>query len=77
MPRDFGEAVYQHVRATRPQNVLELGTAHAVSAAYISAALEANGEGMLTSVDSSHSRFTDPTPEELLAKAGPSSPFAP
>jgi predicted O-methyltransferase YrrM len=70
MPRDFGEAVYEHVRATRPRNVLELGTAHGVSSAYISAALEANGEGVLTSVDSSHSRFTDPTPEQLLEKAG-------
>ena len=47
----FGRRVYDHVRETRPEQVLELGSAHGVSASYIAAALEANGCGELTTVD--------------------------
>ena len=68
-----GRAIYDHVRATRPGRVLELGTAHGVSAAYIFAALESNACGHLTTVDSSRFRREDPAPEEVLAAAGLSS----
>jgi len=67
-----GRVIYDHLRATKPEAVLELGTAHGVSAAYIAAALEANGHGRLTTVDSSQysGSWQDPAPEEVLAFAG-------
>jgi len=65
----LGRRVYDHVRETRPSHALELGTAHGVSAAYIAAALEASGDGHLTTVDHAGADY-DPTPAEVLAKAG-------
>jgi predicted O-methyltransferase YrrM len=65
-----GRVLYDHLRATKPETVLELGTAHGVSAAYIAAAIEANGHGRLTTVDSSQFRWQDPAPEEVLAFVG-------
>jgi predicted O-methyltransferase YrrM len=50
---EHGQVIYDHVRATKPETVLELGTARGVSAAYMAAALQANGRGRLTTVDSS------------------------
>jgi predicted O-methyltransferase YrrM len=49
--------------------VLELGTAHGVSAAYIAAALAANGDGHLTTVDHAGAAY-DPAPAEVLSRAG-------
>ena len=69
MTPQLGRRVYDHVRATGPEQVLELGTAHGVSAAYIAAALEANGRGRLTTVDYSGAAF-DPAPEAVLERAG-------
>lgn len=65
-----GRIIYDHVRATKPETVLELGTARGVSAAYIVAALDANDYGSLTTVDSSHFRWRDPAPEQVLTFAG-------
>jgi predicted O-methyltransferase YrrM len=65
----FGRRVYEHVRDTQPERVLELGTAHGVSAAFIAAALEANGRGSLTTVDHGGAAY-DPPPEEVLRRAG-------
>jgi predicted O-methyltransferase YrrM len=70
IPAAQGRVIYDHVRETRPASVLELGTAHGVSAAYIAAALDANGEGHLTTVDSSQLTWANPTPGELLEAAG-------
>jgi len=42
---------YALVRATRPRTVLETGVAYGITSAFIAAALEANGEGTLHSVD--------------------------
>jgi predicted O-methyltransferase YrrM len=69
MSPELGRRVYEHVRMSRPEQVLELGTAHGVSAAYIAAALEANGYGHVTTVDHSGASF-DPPPETVLQKAG-------
>lgn len=69
MSREHGRRVYDHVRRTRPGEVLELGTAHGVSAAYIAAALAANGEGRVTTVDHSGAAF-DPSPDALLERTG-------
>lgn len=65
-----GRRLYEHVRQTHPLHVLNIGTAHGVSAAYIAAALEANGRGHVTTVDHSMAAFSDPSPEELLENAG-------
>jgi len=65
-----GRVLYQHIREKRPEDVLELGTARGGSAVFIAAALEANGAGHLTSVDSTRWQWLDPTPGEVLEKAG-------
>ena len=69
MSPEQGRIVYDHVRATRPAEVLELGTAHGVGAAYLAAALEANGDGRLTTVDFEGAAY-DPAPGDVLARAG-------
>jgi predicted O-methyltransferase YrrM len=69
MTPDLGRRVYEHIRSTRPEQALELGTAHGVSAAYIAAALEANGSGHLITVDHGGAAYA-PSPEEVLAGAG-------
>ena len=51
MTPEQGRIIYDHVRETRPQQVLELGTSFGVSAAYIAAALDENGSGSVTTVD--------------------------
>jgi serine/threonine-protein kinase len=48
MSPEQGRLVYDHVRSTRPEAVLELGTAHGVGAAYLAGALADNGHGALT-----------------------------
>jgi predicted O-methyltransferase YrrM len=70
MSREEGRIVYDHVRSTKPEVVLELGAAHGVSSAYIAAALEENGGGTVTTVESSAVTFEDPTAEELLDRIG-------
>jgi predicted O-methyltransferase YrrM len=67
---DQGSILYEHVRRTRPARALELGTARGVSAAYIAAAMEANGEGHLVSVDSSMFQAKDPTADHVLRRVG-------
>ena len=69
MTPELGRRVYDHIRTTRPQEVLELGTAHGVSAAYMAAALEANGQGRLITVDHAGANY-DPAPEAVLRRAG-------
>lgn len=65
----FGRRIYTHIRETQPEQVLELGTAHGVSASYIAAALEANGRGHLTTVDHGGAQY-QPSPGEILARVG-------
>jgi predicted O-methyltransferase YrrM len=69
MSPEQGRIVYDHVRSEKPREVLELGTAHGVGAAYLAAALEANGAGRLTTVDFAGAAY-DPSPEDVLARAG-------
>lgn len=64
-----GRAIYDHVIKTRPEQVLELGTAHGVSAAYIAAALDENGSGHLTTLDHTSAGY-EPNPDEVLRRAG-------
>ena len=67
MSPDQGRVVFDHVRATRPREALELGTAHGVGAAYIAAALEPGAR--LTTVDFAGAAY-DPAPEDVLERAG-------
>src|SRR5947207_3715163 len=67
MTQEQGRRVYDHVRSTKPAEILELGTSYGVSAAYMAAALEANGEGRVTTVD--HARSN--SPQELLDRVDP------
>src|ERR1039458_5634255 len=69
MSPSLGRRLYDHIRATRPEQALELGTAHGVSAAYIAAALEANGSGHLITVDHRGAAY-DPAPEDVMRNAG-------
>lgn len=57
-----GKVIYDHVIATRPEHVLELGTASGVSAAYIAAALDELGRGSVTTLDKAQ-YLPDPLPE--------------
>jgi len=59
-----GRLVYDHVKASGAKDVLELGTAHGVGAAYMAAA-GAN----VTTVDFQGAQY-DPSPETTAAKAG-------
>jgi predicted O-methyltransferase YrrM len=67
MTPEQGRKIYDHVRSTRPSEILELGTSYGVSAAYMAAALEANGHGRVTTVD--HVRSN--SPQSLLDRLGP------
>jgi predicted O-methyltransferase YrrM len=64
-----GRRLYDHVVSTKPVDVLELGTAHGVSAAYIAAALEANGRGHLTTLDYARAGYVNPSAEEVLERS--------
>jgi predicted O-methyltransferase YrrM len=65
----LGRRVFDHIRRTRPEQALELGTAHGVSTAYIAAAMEANGTGHLTTVDHGGAHY-DPSPADVLGRIG-------
>jgi predicted O-methyltransferase YrrM len=69
MSPEEGRIIYEHVRSERPTELLELGTAHGVSAAYMAAALDENGAGSITTLDSDRAAY-DPPPEQVLEKAG-------
>jgi predicted O-methyltransferase YrrM len=67
MSRHEGKQVYDHIRNTGARDVLELGTSHGASSAYMAAALGRKG-GRVTTVD----RFIahEPTPEETHERGG-------
>jgi predicted O-methyltransferase YrrM len=65
-----GRRIYDHVLATRPARVLELGTGNGVSAAYMAAALDAVGDGgRIVTVDHVGSARQHPA-DVTLGKAG-------
>jgi predicted O-methyltransferase YrrM len=68
--RKRGRSLYRHIRRNRPENLLELGTARGGSAVFIAAALQENGTGHLTTVDSLRWKRNDPSPHEVLTSAG-------
>jgi predicted O-methyltransferase YrrM len=70
IPASRGRVLYDHIRKYRPENLLELGTARGGSAVFMAAALEANGAGRLTSVDSTRWRWRNPTPQDVIDGSG-------
>jgi predicted O-methyltransferase YrrM len=70
MTRDRARRVYDHLRDSQAKHVLELGTAHGVSASYMAAAVEDRG-GSVTTVD--HvvaTKLRDPQPDAVIERAG-------
>jgi predicted O-methyltransferase YrrM len=70
IPARRGRLLYEHIRKNRPEKLLELGTARGGSAVFLASALEANQAGHLTTVDSTRWTWSDPTPQEVLDRAG-------
>jgi predicted O-methyltransferase YrrM len=64
MSPEQGRLVHDHVVRTNANDVLELGTAHGVGAAYL-----ASAGAHVTTVDHAGSRY-DPSPEQVIADAG-------
>lgn len=65
-----GRELYEHILRERPRDVLELGTCRGGSTLYMAAALDVNGEGSITSLESSRASWSEPTAVELLSRAG-------
>ncbi|MES1926326.1 class I SAM-dependent methyltransferase [Salinisphaera sp. T31B1] len=65
--RHSARVLYDFIRAEKPVDCLELGFAHGASSGYVAAALAANGQGHLTSVDLEASREFHTTIEQTLA----------
>jgi predicted O-methyltransferase YrrM len=69
MTRSQGHSIFSHVRSTGATQILELGTAHGVSACYMAAALR--GPGRVTTVDAERFiRWRNPQPGDTIARAG-------
>jgi predicted O-methyltransferase YrrM len=66
----MGSQLYDAVRSGGCRSVLELGTGHGSSTAYLAAAVAANGGGRVVSVEADRHRFADPAPEESLDRCG-------
>jgi predicted O-methyltransferase YrrM len=65
-----GRRVYDHLLATGARDVLEIGTAHGVSSAYMAAAVEEAG-GRVTTVDNAAAtKLRDPQPGDVHQRAG-------
>src|SRR3954452_16926093 len=64
MSPEQGRVIHDHVASTRARDVLELGTAHGVGAAYL-----ASAGAHVTTVDFAGAAY-DPSPETTLARAG-------
>jgi predicted O-methyltransferase YrrM len=65
-----GEELHRFVRDQRPRRILELGFASGVSTLYLASALEANGEGRVTSVDTRAALAREPRADALLDRTG-------
>ena len=65
-----GHELHRFLLEHRLTRCLELGFAHGIGSVYIASALEAMGEGSLTSVDLPSALARRPTAKELLERAG-------
>lgn len=69
MTTDQGRLIFEHLRNSTSREVLEIGTAHGVSAAYMAAAVAPN-DGHVTTVDHVNLAHSNPTPEAVVARVG-------
>jgi predicted O-methyltransferase YrrM len=69
MGPENGRRLYDHIRETGATRVLELGTAHGVSASYMAAGIAANGGGTLITVDT-NAASPEPSARSVIEKAG-------
>jgi predicted O-methyltransferase YrrM len=70
MTRPRGRRVYDHLHATGAERVLEIGTAHGVSSAYMAAAVEERGGSVVTVDHVVATKLRDPQPGDVLARVG-------
>ncbi len=70
IPPDRGKLLYEFIRKQQPRHILELGFAHGTSACYMAAALEENGEGRITTIDSVVAKGREPDIHTLLERTG-------
>jgi predicted O-methyltransferase YrrM len=69
MTQDEGRRLYDHLRSTGARDALDIGTANGVSAAYMAAAIDANGGGTVTTVDHVSASYL-PGPAAILEATG-------
>jgi predicted O-methyltransferase YrrM len=69
MAREQGRRVYDHLRAAGAEDVLDIGTGSGCSAAYMAAAVDENGRGRITTVDTV-AVPRDPSAAETLDRVG-------
>jgi predicted O-methyltransferase YrrM len=65
-----GHLLYELALSPNVLDVLELGTAHGTSTAYLAAALDTKGEGHLTTIDRPEVLEREPTVHEVLRHLG-------
>jgi predicted O-methyltransferase YrrM len=70
MTRERAHRVYEHLVATDSRDVLELGTAHGVSACYMAAAVEARGGRVITVDHVAATCLREPHPNDVVQRAG-------
>jgi len=63
-----GKVVYDFIRRSGFQNILELGFAHGTSTCYFAAAIEENGSGLITTMDNQLAKDRKPNIFALLNK---------
>ncbi len=68
MTPERGRLLYDFLRRSQPDNVLELGFAHGTSSCYIAAAMQENGTGRLLTIDHERARARNPNIFSLLEK---------
>ena len=61
-----GKIIYDFVRSSSFQNILELGFAHGTSTCYMAAALEENGSGLIKTIDKQSAKDRRPDIYALL-----------
>lgn len=63
------KVIYDFIRRIKPDHILELGFFHGKSTCYMAAALEENGGGVITTIDSRQAKNLSPNIQNVLAKA--------
>lgn len=70
IPPERARLLYEFILRHKPQHILELGFAHGASAAYMAAALQENGSGRITTIDSVVAKDRDPDIHTTLERTG-------